>query len=247
VGVHGGAPELQSNPRAHIAHRSGCTLISQVPRKLHGAQDRARRVFGRAGRRWRVRRASRRQWAAACVHALQCGARRCRAVALSMSASERCPCACRVPMLSGHFFASLLLLMWYQYGQNTSPTVYITAIQMAPSGERFFRSSCAPLCSDLKVWHKHCGSQPQPLRHYHSDHRHPGSGTGSGTGSGATGIGRWYQGTGSPSFDFGTATLSLNRCAKYALTSLTRYYVLWSHTDPHADPNNYASLDSCVH
>ena len=128
-----------------IAHRSGCTLISQVPRKLHGAQDRARRVFGRAGRRWRVRRASRRQWAAACVHALQCGARRCRAVALSMSASERCPCACRVPMLSGHFFASLLLLMWYQYGQNTSPTVYITAIQMAPSGERFFRSSCAPL------------------------------------------------------------------------------------------------------
>ena len=50
-----------------------------------------------------------------------------------------------MPMLSGHFFASLLLLMWYQYGQNTSPTVYITAIQMAPSGERFFKSSCAPL------------------------------------------------------------------------------------------------------
>ena len=179
MGVHGGAPELQSNPRAHIAHRSGCTLISQVPRKLHGAQDRARRVFGRAGRRWRVRRASRRQWAAACVHALQCGARRCRAVALSMSASERCPCACRVPMLSGHFFASLLLLMWYQYGQNTSPTVYITAIQMAPSGERFFRSSCAPLrlpqvkelvairCiaddSAADHGHKRCDSPPHAL------------------------------------------------------------------------------------
>ena len=140
-GVHGGAPELQSNPRAHIAHRSGCTPSSRRSRGSCMEHKIEHDGFGRAGRRWRVRRASQRQWAAACVHALQCGARRCRAVALSMSASEHCPCACRMPMLSGHFFASLLLLMWYQYGQNTSPTVYITAIQMVPSGERFFRSS----------------------------------------------------------------------------------------------------------
>ena len=42
---------------------------------------------------------------------------------------RRVLCAwCRMPMLSGHFFASLLLLMWYQYGQSAPPTVYITAI-----------------------------------------------------------------------------------------------------------------------
>ena len=32
-------------------------------------------------------------------------------------------CVQNANVVGSHFFASLLLLMWYQYGQNTSPTV----------------------------------------------------------------------------------------------------------------------------
>ena len=69
---------------------------------------------------------------------LRSGARLCGAKLLREHFTRQ---RCKMANVVGMLFAYLLLLMWYQYVPVTPPTVYITAIQMAPLGERFFKSS----------------------------------------------------------------------------------------------------------
>ena len=115
---------------------------SQAPRNILETHARPLVASGAVDRRWGLREPPQQHAWSGRELVLRSGARLCGAKLLREHFTRQ---RCKMANVVGMLFAYLLLLMWYQYVPVTPPTVYITAIQMAPLGERFFKSSCYPL------------------------------------------------------------------------------------------------------